>query len=106
MSLLATKSPFIATFKSLGALYLFIFFGLFLDSFYMIKITEDAQFYANIIMFIGFLIAFSQVNRRVKEQMITAVLIAVLGEYLLSIGLGMYTYRLENVPHYVPQVTL
>jgi hypothetical protein len=102
MSLLATKSPFIAAFKSLGALFLFIFFGLFLDSFYMIKITEDAQFYANISMFIGFLIAFSQVNRRVKEQMITAVIIAVLGEYLLSIGLGMYTYRLENVPHYVP----
>ncbi|WP_240614758.1 hypothetical protein [Polaribacter filamentus] len=68
----------------------------------MIKITENAQFYANISMFIGFLIAFSQVNRRVKEQMITAVIIAVLGEYLLSIGLGMYTYRLENVPHYVP----
>jgi drug/metabolite transporter (DMT)-like permease len=102
MSLLATKSPFIAAFKSLGALFLFIFFGLFLDSFYMIKITENAQFYANISMFIGFLTAFSQVNRRVKEQMITAVVIAVLGEYLLSIGLGMYTYRLENVPHYVP----
>ncbi len=34
--------------------------------------------------------------------MISAVIIAVLGEYLFSIVLGMYTYRLENVPHYVP----
>ena len=102
MSLLATKSPYYATFKSLGALYLFILFGLFLDSFYMLKITEDAQFYANISMFIGFAITFWQVNKRVKEQMISAVIIAVLGEYLFSIVLGMYTYRLENVPHYVP----
>lgn len=102
MSLRATKSPFYATFKSLGALYLFIFFGLFLDSFYVLKITKDAQFYANISMFIGFAITFWHVNRRVKEQMISAVIIAVLGEYLFSIALGMYTYRLENVPHYVP----
>jgi len=102
MSLLATKSPFYATFKSLGALYLFILFGLFLDSFYMLEITKDAQLYANISMYIGFAITFWNVNRRVKEQMISAVIIAVIGEYLFSIAMGMYTYRLENVPHYVP----
>ena len=71
MSLLATKSPFYATFKSLGALYLFILFGLFLDSFYMLEITKDAQLYANISMYIGFAITFWNVNRRVKEQMIS-----------------------------------
>jgi hypothetical protein len=102
MSLLATKSPFYATFKSLGALYLFILFGLFLDSYYIVNITDNAQTYANISMFLGFAIAFWQVNKRVREQMISAVIIAVLGEYLFSIVLGMYTYRLENVPHYVP----
>jgi hypothetical protein len=102
MSLLATKSPFYATFKSLGALYLFILFGLFLDSFYIVDITDNAQLYANISMLIGFVITFLQVNKRVKEQMISAVIIAVIGEYLFSILLGMYTYRLENVPHYVP----
>ncbi len=52
MSLLATKSPFYATFKSLGALYLFILFGLFLDSFYIVNITDNAQLYANISMFL------------------------------------------------------
>lgn len=102
MSLLATKSPFIATFKSLGALYLFIYFGLFLDSFYMVKITKNAQLYAIISMLIGFAIVFFKVNKRVKEQMITAVILAIIGEYFFSILLGMYTYRLENVPHYVP----
>jgi hypothetical protein len=68
----------------------------------MLEITINAQFYANISMFIGFVIVFWQVNSRIKEQMISAVIIAVLGEYLFSIALGMYTYRLENVPHYVP----
>lgn len=102
MSLLATKSPFYATFKSLGTLFLFIAFGLFLDSFYVISITNNAQLYANISMFIGFAIVFWQVNNRIREQMMYAIIIAVLGEYLFSIILGMYTYRLENVPHYVP----
>ena len=102
MSLVASKSPIFATFKSLGLLFLFILFGLFLDSFHAVAITENAQLYANISMCIGFLIVFWQVNKRAKEQMIYAVLIAFLGEYLFSIALGMYTYRLENVPHYVP----
>lgn len=102
MSLVASKSTIFATFKSLGALFLFILFGLFLDSFHVVAITENAQLYANISMCIGFLIVFCQVNKRAKEQMIYAVLIAILGEYLFSIALGMYTYRLENVPHYVP----
>lgn len=102
MSLLASKSPVYATLKSLGALYLFILFGLFLDSFYMLEITKDAQFYANGSMFIGFGITFFYVNKRIKEQMVYAVIIGVLGEYLFSVAMGMYTYRLENVPHYVP----
>ena len=102
MSLLASKSPLYATFKSLGVLYLFILFGLFLDSFYMLEITKDAQFYANISMFIGFAITFCYVNKRTKELMIYAVIIGIIGEYLFSIALGMYTYRLENIPHYVP----
>lgn len=102
MSLLASRSPLYATFKSLGALYLFILFGLFLDSFYMLEITKDAQFYANISMVIGFVITFWQVNKRIREQMIYAVIIGIIGEYLFSVALGMYTYRLENVPHYVP----
>jgi hypothetical protein len=102
MSLVASKSPFFAAFKSLGALFLFIAFGLFLDSYYMLEVTTNAQFYANISMTIGFLVVFWQVNKRTREQMISAVIIAIIGEYLFSIALGMYTYRLENVPHYVP----
>ena len=64
MSLLATKDPLYATFKSLVALYLSMLFGLYLDSFYMLKITENGQYYANIISFIVLAITFWQVNKR------------------------------------------
>ena len=102
MSVVATKSSFYTTFKTLGLLYLFLIVGLFLDSFYMVKIIKNAQFYANILMIIVFVIIFFKVHHRLKENMIAAVMIAFFGEYLFSIVMGMYTYRLENVPHYVP----
>lgn len=102
MSVVASKSSLFTTYKTLGFLYLFFIVGLFLDSFYMVKITENAQFYANTLMIIVFGIIFFRVHHRVKENMIAAVIIAYVGEYLFSILMGMYTYRLENVPHYVP----
>ncbi|WP_296638400.1 hypothetical protein [Polaribacter sp.] len=102
MSLLASKSPIYTTFKTLGLLYLFFVVGLFLDSFYIVKITENAQVYANALMLIVFFITFFKVTPRLKEQMVSAVLIGFFGEYLFSVLLGMYTYRLENVPHYIP----
>ena len=68
----------------------------------MASITTNAQTYANISMLIGFSVTFCSINKRMKELMIFAVIIAVFGEYLFSIAFGMYTYRLENVPHYIP----
>ncbi|APZ46304.1 hypothetical protein BW723_08330 [Polaribacter reichenbachii] len=102
MSLLATKSSLYATFKSLGLLYLFIAYGLFLDGFYIYNITDNAQLYANISMLLVFPIIYFKVNKRSKEHLIAGVLIGFFGEYLFSVLLGMYTYRLENVPHYIP----
>ncbi|MEN8836160.1 MAG: hypothetical protein ABF265_09035, partial [Polaribacter sp.] len=80
----------------------FFVVGLFLDSFYLVNVTKNAQFYANALMLIVFFITFFNVPKRIKEQMINAVLIGFFGEYLFSIVLGMYTYRLENIPHYIP----
>lgn len=102
MSLLASKSSIYATYKTLGLLYLFFIVGLFLDSFYMIKITDNAQFYANSLMIFVFIITILKVTKRLKEQMLAAVLIGFFGEYLFSVLLGMYTYRLGNVPFYIP----
>lgn len=102
MSILATKSPWFATLKSLGLLYFFLATGLFLDSFYFLEITEYAQWYANTVMFLVTGIVYYKVPKRNKIKMLYAIGIAIIGEYLFSIVLGMYTYRLENVPHYVP----
>jgi uncharacterized membrane protein YbaN (DUF454 family) len=102
MSVLATKSPIKATILSLGGLYFFFATGLFLDSLYFANITNNAQLSAFVVMILVFTIIFFRVNKRIKEQMIVATLIAIIGEYLFSIALGMYTYRLENVPHYIP----
>ena len=102
MSVLATKSSFKATIFSLGALYFFLLTGLFLDSNYFSNITEFAQESALVTMLIVSTVVFIRVNKRIKEQMIYAILIAIIGEYVFSRVLGMYTYRLENVPHYVP----
>ena len=102
MSLFASKSAIYTTYKTLGLLYLFFVVGLFLDSFYMVEITENAQIYANALMLFVFTITFFKVTKRIKEQMLAAVLIGFFGEYLFSVLLGMYTYRLGNVPLYIP----
>ncbi len=90
------------TYKTLGLLYLFFVVGLFLDSFYMVEITENAQIYANALMLFVFTITFFKVTKRIKEQMLAAVLIGFFGEYLFSVLMGMYIYRLGNVPLYIP----
>lgn len=89
--------------KTLGLLFLFIVVGLFLDSKFMPETAIiDKQHLATVAMLIGFVILYYNCGARLREQMITAVLIGIGGEYLFSLGLHMYTYRLGNVPHYVP----
>lgn len=38
----------------------------------------------------------------VRMQVLVAIAFATIGEYFASVYLGVYTYRLENVPAYVP----
>ncbi len=97
-----SKTLFGQTFKTLGLLVFFIAVGLYFDSKYFVAYTEYAQWVSTAIMCIVLLYLYFTATARVKEQIIYAVLIAIIGEYLFSIVLGMYTYRLENVPHYVP----
>jgi hypothetical protein len=97
-----TLSLFLAFFKTIGYLFLFIAIGLYLDSKYMVSVFEYSQHLATVVMLIGFFILFYRSPSRIKEQMLFAVLIGFVGEHLFSIALGMYTYRLGNVPLYVP----
>ena len=76
--------------------------GLYLDSAVLAEKFEYNQLVINIVMLIGFYYLYKRSVKRTRELMIYAVIIGFLGEYLFSVYLGMYTYRLENVPLYVP----
>lgn len=93
---------FNAFFKTLGYLFLYIFFGLMLDTPYVATKFKETQYLALIALVIGFIIIYLRVGKRAREQMIYAVILGFIGEHLFSIGLGMYSYRLGNVPLYIP----
>lgn len=102
MKLKTASALFNAFFTTIGYLLLYIFFGLILDSQYLANIYNPTQNLATLALLIGFVLVYSRSASRIREQMLYAVVIGFLGEYLFSVFLGMYTYRLENVPLYIP----
>ena len=76
--------------------------ALYLDSVHLAKYFEYNQIVINIFMFAGFFWMYFRAVKRVRELMIYGVILGVIGEYFFSVYLGMYTYRLGNVPLYVP----
>jgi len=74
-----------------------IWIGLLLDG---RDITN--QIYTNILVVVAFTWVYYSVSKSVKELMIFGLIIAFGGEVLFSLVFGMYTYRLENLPIYVP----
>ena len=102
MKLETLKKLFLAFCTTLGYLFILIAGGLYLDSYFFADKFHNAQHYANFVMLAAFILLFWQSTNKTRELMIYAVLIGIFGEYLFSLGLSMYTYRLGNVPHYVP----
>ena len=102
MRLKTLQLIFSALFKTLGYLFLLLLIGLFFDSYIMADYITNGQLFVNIATFIAFGVLFWKSTPRIRELMIYAVIIGVFGEYLFSLGLEMYTYRLENIPLYVP----
>lgn len=88
--------------KTLGLLFLFIAAGLYFDSTYFLAISSYGQQIANVLLILATLLIFYKASPRYKEQMLYAVVIGIAGEYFFSLYLGMYSYRLGNIPHYVP----
>ena len=83
--------------------FLFVFVvALYFDSAHFAEIFKYNQYFINAFMILAFVILYKRSVRRTRELMIYAVVIGFVGEYLFSVYLGMYTYRLENVPLYVP----
>ncbi len=79
-----------------------IWLGLFIDSVGFTQFTAYGQDITNGLVLLVFLWIFFHVSRVTRILMLVGVPIALAGEMALSLGLGMYTYRLNNVPHYVP----
>lgn len=91
------------TLQTLGWLFFIISLGLFIDSKFVAEnFYNDAQWINNVMVILVFVFLFFKANKRTKEQLIYALLIAIIGEYVFSILLGMYGYRLGNIPHYIP----
>ena len=75
---------------------------LFIDSIYLSKYISYNQTIANIIVILVFIYIYNNVTIKVKKLMKYGVFLALAGEVFFSLVLGMYTYRLENLPIYVP----
>lgn len=106
--MLITKIPktdlkkIIAIFNREIGRFVFFVFVLFFDSLWFADTLTNSQLFINILMFAGFFKMYFRSTPRVKTLMIYAVILGFGGEYLFSRALDMYTYRLENVPLYVP----
>ena len=87
--------------RRIGLLFLFVI-ALYFDGTHFASIFPDAQLLTNTFMFLAFGILYYRSVKRTRELMIYGVLIGFAGEYLFSIVLDMYTYRLGNLPWYIP----
>ncbi len=76
--------------------------ALYLDGTHLAEKFQYGQILTNVIMLLIFYWQYSRSVKREKELMIYMVILAFLIEYILCVGLDMYSYRLENVPLYVP----
>ncbi len=86
--------------RRIGLLFLFVV-ALYFDGTHFASVFSQAQLVTNIFMILAFIALYFRSNKRTRELMVYAVIIGFAGEYLFSVGLDMYTYRLENVPWYI-----
>lgn len=87
--------------REVGLFVVFVFI-LFFDGTYFSKNILDIQLAFNLFMSLAFCIMFYRATKKIREFMIYAIILGFFGEHLFSKILQMYTYRLENVPFYVP----
>jgi len=79
-----------------------LFFGLYLDSVELSQKLPWSQWLANVLVFSVFVYIYVNVSKKLKKLMLYGLIVAFGGEVLFSLVLGMYTYRLDNLPIYVP----
>lgn len=85
-----------------AGLFIAAVFLLFIDGTYFNEHFFESQLMLNVLMVLAFAAMLYRATPRVRQLMIIAVILGFIGEHFFSKVLGMYTYRLENVPLYVP----
>ena len=80
---------------------LFLWVGLFLDSADLSNSLPYNQWLTNLLAIIVYYWVYNQVSKQIKRIMLFGILVAIFGEVLFSLVLGMYHYRLGNIPLYV-----
>ena len=83
------------------ALLLGIPLFLYIDSPYFAIYFQHSQDLATLLVLIAFITLYKRSAKRFRTVMIVGIGVGFLGEFILSIGLGMYHYRLENIPLWV-----
>lgn len=81
---------------------LFLWLGLWLDSLCLAEEFKYGQYATDIFALLLFIWTYAHVKKQLKALMLFGLIVASLGEVVFSLLLGMYTYRLENIPLYVP----
>ena len=76
--------------------------GLYFDSYALAQEYQHTQWITNILIIFTFAFIYTQVSPQLKQHMLFGLIVALGGEVLFSLVFGMYTYRLENLPIYVP----
>ncbi len=79
-----------------------IWLALFIDSKQISEIISYNQQISNLIVILTYIYIYKKVTVKIKKLMIYGLFLALVGETLFALVLGMYTYRLENLPLYVP----
>lgn len=89
-----------------------LFYSLFFAFFTVVILSIDSTFFkanyfdgrtvTNIITISYFLIIFNVSDTYLKKLMIVMIFLSYLGEVIFCKLLGMYNYRTENIPLYVP----
>lgn len=82
--------------------FLFILAGLGIDSVQFTKAYFDGRQVANVLFIAYFLLLFNSVGRKLQRLMFVMVPLSYLGELLCSDALGMYNYKGDAIPLYVP----
>jgi len=69
-----------------------------IDSPYGDVLFGNGQAVATVLTALAYACAYYYSSRRVRDMMLIGIVIGLAGEFLFSIVLGMYHYRLENIP--------